>query len=73
MAKSGLSKQTGYRLILITLICLLAFSGNSQAQNRTRVEILRCDLLDVNERDRKSTRLNSSHSQQSLPSDCWEM
>ena len=50
MAKSGLSKQTGYRLILITLICLLAFSGNSQAQNRTRVEILRCDLLDVNER-----------------------
>jgi len=50
MAKSGLSKQTGCRLILITLICLLAFSGNSQAQNRTRVEILRCDLLDVNER-----------------------
>lgn len=50
MAKSGLSKQTGYRLILITLICLLAFSGNSQAQNRTRVEILSCDLLDVNER-----------------------
>jgi lipopolysaccharide export system protein LptA len=29
---------------------LLAFSGKSQAQNRKRVEILRCDLLDVNER-----------------------
>ena len=36
--------------ILILLIGLLAFSGNTQAQNRKRVEILRCDLLDHNDR-----------------------
>jgi len=50
MTKSGSILQTGTRLILIIFICLLAFSGRSQAQNRKRVEILRCDLLDVNER-----------------------
>lgn len=32
------------------LIGLLAFSGTAQAQNRKKVEILRCDLLDVNEK-----------------------
>jgi len=50
MTKSGSVLQTGSRLILITFICLLVFSGRSQAQNRKKVEILRCDLLDVNER-----------------------
>ncbi|MBV5312667.1 MAG: hypothetical protein JZU47_05180 [Prolixibacteraceae bacterium] len=50
MTKSGSILQTGTRLILILFICLLAFSGRSQAQNRKRVEILSCDLLDVNER-----------------------
>ena len=50
MTKSGSIIQTGTRLILIIFICLLAFSGRSQAQNRKRVEILSCDLLDVNER-----------------------
>lgn len=50
MTKSGSVLQTGSRLILITFICLLVFSAKSQAQNRKKVEILRCDLLDVNER-----------------------
>ncbi len=50
MTKTDLPIQTGHRLILITLICLLAFSGKSQAQNRKKVEILQGDLLDYNER-----------------------
>ncbi|MBA4409452.1 MAG: OstA-like protein [Bacteroidota bacterium] len=49
MTKSGLIKQTGSRLVLITFICFLAFSGRSQAQGRKKVEILHCDLLDVNQ------------------------
>jgi lipopolysaccharide export system protein LptA len=36
--------------ILLMLVGLLAFSGNTQAQNRKKVEILRCDLLDHNDR-----------------------
>ncbi len=37
------------RIILIGLICLLAFSGNNQAQSRKKVEILHCDQLLFNE------------------------
>ena len=37
-------------LALTLLIGFLAFSGNTQAQNRKKVEILRCDLLDHNDR-----------------------
>lgn len=50
MTKSGSSLQTGNRLILISLICLLAFSGKTLAQNRKKVEILHCDLLDFNQK-----------------------
>jgi lipopolysaccharide export system protein LptA len=38
------------RLILIGFICLLAFSGKSQAQNRKKVQILHCDEGAYNER-----------------------
>lgn len=48
MIKTGSSIRTGSRLVLITLICLLVFLGNNQAQNRKRVEILHCDLGDYN-------------------------
>ena len=37
------------RLMLIGLICFLAFSGNIQAQSRKKVEILHCDQLNFNE------------------------
>jgi lipopolysaccharide export system protein LptA len=37
------------RIILIGLIGLLAFSGNSQAQSRKKVDILHCDQLLFNE------------------------
>jgi len=37
------------RIVLIGLSCLLAFTGNSLAQNRKKVEILHCDVLDFNE------------------------
>jgi lipopolysaccharide export system protein LptA len=50
MTKSGLSIVRVKSFALVLLIGLLAFSGVTQAQNRKRVEILRCDLLDVNER-----------------------
>lgn len=43
MIKTGSSIPTGNYLILITLIFILAFSGNSRAQNRKRVEILHSD------------------------------
>lgn len=48
MIKTGLFIQKGSRLILIGLICLLVFSGESQAQRKKKVEILHCDLLDYN-------------------------
>ncbi len=35
------------RLSVILISCLIAFSGNSLAQNKKKVEILQCDLLDV--------------------------
>lgn len=50
MTRSGSSLKTGNRLILISLICLLAFSGKALAQNRKKVEILHCDLLDFNQK-----------------------
>ncbi len=37
------------RIILTGLICLLVFSGNTQAQSRKKVEILHCDQLLFNE------------------------
>ena len=49
MRKTGLFIRTVSRLILFGLICLLAFPGNSKAQNRKKIDILHCDLLDVNE------------------------
>lgn len=50
MLKTGISIVKAKSLALMLLIGLLAFSGNTQAQNRKKVEILRCDLLDVNEK-----------------------
>jgi lipopolysaccharide export system protein LptA len=38
------------RLVMILMVCILAFSGNGQAQNRKKVEILHCDQLLFNER-----------------------
>lgn len=50
MTKSGSMVQPGSRLILITFIGLLAFSGISQAQTKKKVEILSCDEMNYNER-----------------------
>lgn len=50
MIKTDKSIGTGSWLILIAIICLVAFSGKTQAQNRKKVEILHSDLLDFNER-----------------------
>lgn len=50
MTKSGVSIFKIKSLALLALVSLLAFSGNSQAQNRKRVEILHCDVLDFNPR-----------------------
>lgn len=50
MIKSGFTIHTGSRLILLLLVCLLNFSVKTQAQARKKVEILHCDLLDVNQR-----------------------
>jgi len=44
------SIKKGKRLFLIGLICVLAFSGKSQAQNRKKVEILNSDVGAYNER-----------------------
>jgi len=48
MIKIGSSIHTGCRLVMITSIILLAFSGNNRAQNRKKVEILHCDVGDYN-------------------------
>jgi len=50
MTKSGFSKYIGFQLSLISLICVLVFSGTSLAQNRKKVQILHCDLGAYNER-----------------------
>jgi lipopolysaccharide export system protein LptA len=50
MIKSGISIIKIKSLSLLALIGLLAFSGNTQAQKKKKVEILRCDLLDHNDR-----------------------
>jgi len=50
MIKTVVSIVKVKSLALMFLFGLLAFSGNTQAQNRKEVKILRCDLLDVNER-----------------------
>jgi len=50
MTKSGSMLPTGSRLILVTFIGLLAFSGITLAQTKKRVEILRCDEMNYNER-----------------------
>lgn len=50
MIKTGSSIQKGSRLFLIGLICLLAFSIESQAQKKKKVQILHCDLGAYNER-----------------------
>ncbi len=50
MIKKSKFISTGVRLLLISIICLLAFSGISQAQSRKKVEILHSDVLDFNER-----------------------
>jgi hypothetical protein len=50
MIKSGLSKHTGIRIYLISLICMLIFSGSSSAQNRKKVQILHADSGSYNER-----------------------
>jgi lipopolysaccharide export system protein LptA len=42
--------STGIRLTFITLICSLCIPLLSQAQTKKKVEILKCDLLDVNQR-----------------------
>lgn len=42
--------QRGSRQFILGLICLLAFSGQSQAQGRKKVQILHCDLGAYNER-----------------------
>ena len=38
------------RLVLVLMVCILAFSGNGKAQGRKKVEILHGDVLDFNER-----------------------
>jgi hypothetical protein len=50
MIKKSISIPRGVLLFLITIICFLTFTGNSQAQGRKKVEILHCDLLAGNER-----------------------
>ena len=50
MIKTGLLIQKGNLLFLIGLICLLAFSGKSQAQGRKKVDILNSDEGAYNER-----------------------
>lgn len=50
MTKSGVSIVKIKSVALLALIGLLAFSGNGVAQNRKKVEILHCDLLDHNTR-----------------------
>ena len=49
MIKKSISILTGIRLILIIIVGLLVFSGNSIAQNKKKVEILHCDQLLFNE------------------------
>lgn len=50
MTKSGSMLLTGSRLILVTYIGLLAFSGITLAQTKKKVEILSCDEMNYNER-----------------------
>jgi lipopolysaccharide export system protein LptA len=50
MIKTGISIVKIKSLAFLVFIGLLAFSGNTQAQKRKKVEILRCDLLDHNDR-----------------------
>ena len=50
MIKKCSSISTVHILLLITIGYMLVFSGNVQAQNRKRVEILHCDSLLSNER-----------------------
>jgi len=50
MIKTGLLKHMGSRLSFICLICVLAFSGNTLAQNRKKVQILNADIGAYNER-----------------------
>ena len=50
MTKSGSMLLTGSRLILVTFIGLLAFSGITLAQTKKKVEILSCDEMNYNER-----------------------
>ena len=50
MIKTGSSIVKAKHLALLAIIGLLAFSGTSFAQNRKKVEILHCDLLDHNPR-----------------------
>jgi len=50
MIKTGLLKHMGSRLSFICLICVLAFSGNTFAQNRKKVQILNADIGAYNER-----------------------
>lgn len=49
MIKTGSSIKTISRLAFIGLICLLAFSGKTEAQKKTRVNILQADDLNYNE------------------------
>lgn len=48
MIKTGSSINIISRLAFIGLICLLAFSGKTEAQTKKKVTILHCDLLDFN-------------------------
>jgi len=48
MTKSGESIVKIKSLALIMLVGFLAFSGTARAQNRKKVEILHCDVLDFN-------------------------
>ena len=50
MTKPGSMILKGSRLILVTFIGLLAFSGITLAQNKKRVEIVHCDEMNYNER-----------------------
>ena len=49
MIKLGSFLKSVSRLAFIVLICLLAFSGNAEAQKKTRVNILHADDLNYNE------------------------
>ena len=49
MIKLGLFKKTLSHPILIGLICLLGFSGHTEAQKKTLVNIQQADILDYNE------------------------